>query len=141
MTKLSTSARGSIALTNELARGGEGAVSEIAGDAKLLAKIYLKAPSHEKVSKLKAMILIGSGVKPGLAAWPLELVHSGSTVVGFLMSRVAGKQDAHHLYSPKSRAAAFPEANFKFLTHVSLNLANAYSAVHELGVIIGDVHH
>lgn len=141
MTKLSTSARGSIALTNELARGGEGAVSEIAGDAKLLAKIYLKAPSHEKVSKLKAMILIGSGVKPGLAAWPLELVHSGSTVVGFLMSRVAGKQDAHHLYSPKSRAAAFPEANFKFLTHVSLNLANAFRAVHELGVIIGDVNH
>jgi DNA-binding helix-hairpin-helix protein with protein kinase domain len=141
MTTLTGTSRGRITLGKELARGGEGKIHELQGDPKALVKIYLQPLSKEKIAKLEAMVANVGKVGPGLAAWPSELVKSSGSVVGFIMNRVRDKQDAHHLYSPKSRAAAFPEANFKFLVHVAANLANAFGAIHELGVVIGDVNH
>jgi len=44
-----------IALGKELGSGGEGAVFEIAGDARRVAKIYHRPASAEKAEKLRAM--------------------------------------------------------------------------------------
>lgn len=133
--------RGRIVLGREMAKGGEGRIHEVEGDPSSLAKIYLAPPTPEKIAKLHAMLEALPTVKAGLAAWPTELILSGTSVVGFLMNRISNKQDAHHLYSPKSRASAFPEANFQFLLHVAKNLASAFGAVQALGVVIGDVNH
>jgi len=57
------------------------------------------------------------------------------------MPRVIARRDIHELYSPKSRSEAFPDADFRFLTHVGANIARAFAVVHEQGHVLGDVNH
>ena len=61
-------------------------------------------------------------------------------VRGFIMPRVVARRDIHELYSPKSRAEAFPEVDFRFL-HVAANIVRAFAVVHEQGHVLGDVNH
>src|SRR4051794_11459638 len=75
-----------------------------------------------------------------MAVATLRATASG-TPQGLLMPRVRGYQEAHLLYTPKSRRAAFPEAQFPFLVHASINIARAFATVHEAGQVIGDVNH
>jgi DNA-binding helix-hairpin-helix protein with protein kinase domain len=56
------------------------------------------------------------------------------------MDRVEGHEDIHTLYGPRSRVRSFPQADYRFLVHAAANLARAFSAVHECGVVIGDVN-
>ena len=60
---------------------------------------------------------------------------------GFVMPRVAAKQDVHELYSPKSRSEAFPQADFRLVVHVATNVAKAFATLHQQGHIAGDVNH
>jgi DNA-binding helix-hairpin-helix protein with protein kinase domain len=57
------------------------------------------------------------------------------------MPRLVARRDIHELYSSKSRAEAFPEADFRFLVHVAANIARAFAVVHEQGHVVGDVNH
>ncbi len=136
------SAGSRVRLGPELGRGGEGAVFPVVGDDTRVAKVYFKAPSAAKVEKLRAMTRSAS---PGLlrvAAWPVELLEDEShRVRGFLMPRVAAREDAHQLYSPRSRRRAFPDADFRFIVRAAANVARAFAQVHEAGHVIGDVNH
>ncbi|MGE3424782.1 MAG: hypothetical protein AB7N24_22255 [Dehalococcoidia bacterium] len=77
-----------------------------------------------------------------IAAWPIDLLtDKRGAVRGFVMPRVVARRDIHELYSPKSRAEAFPEADFRFLAHVGANIARAFAVVHEQGHVLGDVNH
>lgn len=76
-----------------------------------------------------------------VAAWPKDLVLDRGQVAGFVMPRIGARSDVHELYSPKSRASAFPEADFRFLVHVAANIARAFATVHARGHVIGDVNH
>ena len=131
-----------VRLGPELGRGGEGAVFPVVGDDARVAKIYFKAPATAKVEKLRAMARSAS---PGLlrvAAWPVELLEDEShRVRGFLMPRVAAREDAHQLYSPRSRRRAVPEADFRFVVRAAAKVARAFAQVHEAGHVIGDVNH
>ncbi|MBL6936623.1 MAG: hypothetical protein ISS15_11750 [Alphaproteobacteria bacterium] len=133
-----------IALGEEVARGGEGAIFRVSTDSALLAKIYLKDPTTEKADKVRAMAA-PSGSTDALrkvVAWPLDALADGQrTIRGFNMSRVAARSDTHTLYSPKSRASSFPEADFRFLVHVAANMARAFAVVHSEGHVVGDVNH
>ncbi|MHB8284756.1 MAG: hypothetical protein ACYDD1_08780 [Caulobacteraceae bacterium] len=107
-----------------------------------LVKLYLKPQGDEKVRKLQ---LLTAGVSEALtrvAAWPIELVtdRQGRTL-GFVMPRAASTTQAHELYTPKSRAQAFPEEDFRFVLHVSANIVRAFGTVHQAGYVIGDVNH
>ena len=88
---------------------------------------------------------MAEAVSPSLlkiAAWPIDLLSDNKGVVrGFIMPRVVTRRDIHELYSPKSRAEAFPEADFRFLVHVAANIARAFAVVHEQGHVLGDVNH
>lgn len=136
------STRKPLRLLAEIGKGGEGTVWTLADASDRVAKIYLTPPSHAKVEKLRLMAAMTGGDLSKVAAWPLDLVlNKRAEVTGFIMPRVAAHSDAHELYSPKSRAGAFPEADFRFLVHVASNVARAFRAVHRTGYIIGDVNH
>ncbi|HEY5757974.1 MAG TPA: hypothetical protein VIU34_19245, partial [Steroidobacter sp.] len=112
------------------------------GNEHLVAKIYLQAPSTVKAEKLRAMTRGATSAMLKLAAWPVDvLVDEHSQVRGFLMRRVSNRQDLHELYSPKSRAEAFPDADFRFVVRVATNLARVFAYIHSQGHVIGDVNH
>lgn len=134
--------RTSIHLGQEVGRGGEGVVYTIQGQNDRVAKVYLTPPDQRKIQKLLAM---AEAATPGLlqiAAWPVDLlVDSKGGVQGFVMPRIVARRDIHELYSPKSRSEAFPEASFRFLVHVSANIARAFAVVHDHSQVLGDVNH
>ena len=130
-----------VRLGPELGRGGEGAVFPVIGDP-CVAKIYFKAPTPAKVEKLRVMTRAATPALLRVAAWPVDMLEDESRRVrGFLMPRVAAREDVHELYSPKSRRRAFPEAEFRFLVRAAANLARAFAQVHGNGHVIGDVNH
>jgi DNA-binding helix-hairpin-helix protein with protein kinase domain len=131
-----------VRLSSELGRGGEGAVFAVDGNAHLVAKIYLQAPSDLKAEKLRAMARLATSAMLKLAAWPVDvLVDERMQVRGFLMRKVSEHEDLHELYSPKSRVETFPGADFRFVVRVATNLARAFAYIHSQGHVIGDVNH
>jgi DNA-binding helix-hairpin-helix protein with protein kinase domain len=135
-------ARTDLRLNHEIGRGGEGSVFELVGNSNHVAKIYTSPPDNKKVQKLLRMAETAAPTILKIAAWPNDVVVDKSDrVCGFTMSRITARRDIHELYSPKSRSAAFPDADFRFLVHVGANISRAFAAVHDQGHIIGDVNH
>jgi len=137
-----SSAHTNVHLGQVLGRGGEGSVFAIEGMHDRVAKIYASPPDNRKVQKLTALT---KAVHPSLlkiAAWPIDLIcDRKGAVQGFVMPRIVGRRNIHELYSPKSRADVFPDADFRFLTHVAANIARAFAGVHQHGHVVGDVNH
>lgn len=131
-----------VTLGAEIAKGGEGAVYEIAGRADIVAKIYHKPPTPDKAAKLSAMSMLPAERLLSIAAWPLSTVHQklGGPVSGLLMPKVSGFKEVHTLYGPKSRMVQFPNATWPFLVHTAMNAARAFAVIHEQGLVIGDVN-
>ncbi len=126
----------------ELARGGEGAVHTLLDSTDTLLKLYLKPPDPDKGAKLRVMTEAGQASLINVAAWPAELVVDGQgRTRGFLMRKAGSSAEAHQLYTPKSRAQSFPEADFRFLLHVAANVVRAFGTIHQAGYVIGDVNH
>jgi DNA-binding helix-hairpin-helix protein with protein kinase domain len=135
-------ARTRVFLGQKLGSGGEGDVFALEGRTDQVAKIYSALPDNQKVQKLLAMSETGNSSILNIAAWPLDLLlDAKGKAKGFIMQRVRARRNIHELYGPKSRAEAFPEADFRFLVHVGANIARAFAVIHEQGHIIGDVNH
>lgn len=122
-----------------LKSGGEGAVHSVAGEPNVVAKIYHKPPGITRVSKLRAMLEKASPKLTEVAAWPVSLLHDGHHYRGFLMSRVQG-EEIHQLFNPGERARKFADRRWDFLLHVARNCADAFQALHDAGVVMGDVN-
>ncbi len=134
----------SIKLGKRLNKGGEGAVYDIPGSAEVLAKIYLKPLSAERIEKLQTMPAIPlSPALSELAAWPIDVIldRRAGVPIGFLMPNFPNRKDIHHLYGPKSRLESFPTADWRFLVRAAANVARAFAVVHDAGHVIGDVNH
>lgn len=130
-----------VRLGREIGRGGEGSVHSIEGQQSV-AKLYLRSPTSRQVSKLQSMVGLARADLLRVAAWPENLIVDESGAVrGFVMRSVVARRDIHELYSPKSRADAFPSCDFRFLIHVAANIARAFAVVHDHGHVIGDVNH
>lgn len=131
-----------IRLGREFGRGGEGVIFAIEGQGDKVAKVYLSPPSLQKINKVTAMAEAASPSLLSIAGWPTDLLQDKRGLVrGLVMPRVVSRRDIHELYSPKSRREAFPNADFKFLSHVAANIARAFVVVHSHGYVIGDVNH
>jgi DNA-binding helix-hairpin-helix protein with protein kinase domain len=132
-----------LVLDQEIGRGGEGSVWAIAGEATVVAKFYHKGLEAEKARKIEAMCRLQSESLLKIAAWPITTLKGKPSGApdGLLMPRVSGYQEAHLLYTPKSRRTAFPEAQFPFILHATINSARAFATVHQAGQVIGDVNH
>lgn len=133
---------GRISLGKELGRGGEGSVYEVVNRPDMVAKIYSKPITDEKAKKIQAMVAMKTDTLLSLTAWPARLLRSSAgTPRGFLMPKVSGHRDVHHLYSPKGRRAEFPNADWRFLVRSAANTARAFAVIHNAGCVIGDVNH
>jgi DNA-binding helix-hairpin-helix protein with protein kinase domain len=131
-----------IQLGQKLGGGGEGSVFAIEGRSEHVVKVYSIPPEAMKVNKLRAMAEVATPALLKIAAWPVDLVSDTSKrPQGFIMPRVSARRDIHELYGPKSRADAFPEADFRFLVHVATNVARALAVVHNEGHVVGDLNH
>ena len=131
----------SVPLGREIARGGEGAIHEIKGHPKFVAKIYHQRPSKAKAAKLEAMVAAQTKRLIQVAAWPVEVIRDGKgRTVGVVMPRIDGFKEIHLLYGPRSRQREFPLASWAFLARSAANLARAFAVVHDHGHVIGDVN-
>jgi len=131
---------GSLDLADLIGRGGEGSVYAVRGDPKVVAKLYDGGLSSERRAKLEAMIKMNSQALADITAWPHDLVLSRGKPIGFVMPKAERAEEAHILYSPKSRKQKFPEAGYRFVVHAATNIARAFAVVHEQGIVIGDVN-
>jgi tetratricopeptide (TPR) repeat protein len=125
-----------------LGGGSEGVVYEVQGQEDLVAKVYYEMPTAEKAEKLVVLTRLGTERLRGLSAWPIDVLrdqHNGR-VAGFVMNRLTQAEEVHTLHSPKSRLQKFPGASWAFLIHVAANFARAVAAIHEHGLVIGDVN-
>ncbi len=132
----------SYVLTEQIGRGGEGAVFSCKNDAELVAKIYHEPVTEEKGEKLRWMAENKNEHLLKVAAWVIDVLKDapGGKVVGFLMPNVRAKE-IHELYSLKSRRVYFPEATWHFLIHTAANLARGFYSLHRDGHVMGDINH
>src|SRR5262249_33907984 len=49
-------------------------------------------------------------------------------------------EEIHTLHSPRSRLQKFPEASWSFLIYVAANIARVVAAIHDHGLVIGDLN-
>jgi len=126
-----------------IGQGGEGAVYEVAGNPRAVAKLYSKPVAAAKQRKLSAMVRSCAPEVLKFAAWPTSTLHSsrGGEVCGITMSRIGAAKDIHQLYSPAQRRACFPTADWHFLLRTARNCAVAFHTLHSHGIVIGDVNH
>ena len=132
----------SIGLGRELGRGGEGAVWEVTGDDRSVAKVYHSPVDPDKVGKLEAMARLVRPEFVKISAWPTDTLHDAprGRLIGVLMPKVVGHSEIHQLYSPAERKIHYPKSDWAFLAHVAMNCAAAFETVHNAGHVIGDVN-
>lgn len=128
-------------LGHKLGEGGEGAVYRRAGHSSQAIKVYASPLAAERVKKIRILTRFSQTDIGRFTAWPSGLVlDEKGQPRGLLLPVVEHGKDIHHLYTPSSRRKHFPTANWRFLVHVSGNIARAFAAVHALGLVIGDVN-
>ncbi|MGH9752342.1 MAG: tetratricopeptide repeat protein [Blastocatellia bacterium] len=131
-----------IRLGRRIGAGAEGEVHEIQDRSDLVAKVYHEPPPPEKAEKLAVLARLGNERLFNLSTWPVSTLLDApdGEVVGFVMKKISQAEEVHALHSPKSRLQKFPEASWAFLIYVAANIARAVAAIHEHGLIIGDVN-
>ena len=131
-----------VRLGRKLGQGGEGAIYELPDQPDLVAKIFHTPLPPLKAAKIRAMVAARSPALDRLTAWPIELLSLPTgEPIGLTMPWIVGHRDIHQLYSPKSRRAAFPAADWRFLVRAATNVARAFATVHAQGHAIADVNH
>lgn len=123
-----------------IGRGGEGCVHALPGNPQLALKLYHR-PDAEREAKIRDIVQAQLGRTCPQVAFPLDLVHDGDgRFAGFIMPRATGHHPIHELIATRSRRQMFPDASFRFLVRVALNVARIVGNVHSAGVVIGDIN-
>jgi DNA-binding helix-hairpin-helix protein with protein kinase domain len=131
----------SVSIGAKLGEGGEGSVYRLANKPALAVKIYTKPMSADQVAKIRTLSEIRDATLDRFTAWPVGLVlDSGRSPRGFLLPVIEAGQDVHQLYTPSSRRQHFPDADWRFIVHVAINVARAFASVHQHRLVIGDVN-
>ena len=127
--------------TQEIGKGGEGYVYELANNLSLVMKVYFEELSQAKIQKLQLMVAMANPQIDAYSAWPKDIVKDQhGKYCGFVMRKLSGYVPLHHLFSPMDRKRLFPDKGYNFLFHVSRNLATAFYALHASGLVVGDIN-
>ena len=147
--------------------GGEGSVSEVLGYPRWVAKMFhttfagvasqeelrdKKEALDRKRTKVRAMVRNrpeGWRLSNGhvALAWPEDVVLNDGVIAGFVMPKikVAEALELHQVASPSDRTNPMPSGpqwgrgfNFRYLSHVAMNLATVVESAHSGGAVIGD---
>lgn len=128
-------------LGNRLAEAGEGTVYELRDRPDKVLKVYKEARSPSHIAKLERLIGMCTPALAKCCAWPEALVWDASgRVVGFLMRRAEGLP-MHQLYHPTDRQTYFPNATWRSLAAIALNVTSAFETIHAHGALMADVNH
>jgi hypothetical protein len=149
MTRYRCDAGRPLALTRQIAAGGEGTIWATDREG-LIAKLY-RAPSAERFDKLRAMIAHPPKLGPdkaaeGALAWPTAIFEAvagedengAAQPAGFLMPEVAGRP-LTSAYHPRLRRAQLPGFDWLSLHAVAYNLCWLVGRLHAAGYIVGDL--
>ncbi len=135
-----------------LGAGGEATVFAVDGDPGLAVKLYHE-PSAEMERRLESMLLLAhpdeflseDGTGRPVLVWPSALVEDvgGGDVIGYVMRRVASPEylPLGTLFDPVQRHQHFPAISWRFLVGLGRNLAGLTTALHERGLVLGDMSH
>ena len=136
-----------LAQSDVLGSGGEGAVYGLKSHPDLVAKIY---HSHRRtdavINKLDVMINYPPRTEDDLTghlfvAWPGHLVYdAASEVIGFLMPKVDKSHSLFEYYNPALRHRYAPQIHYGNLCSVAKSLATALDRLHGSGYVVGDIN-
>lgn len=141
MDRYTDSSGSMFTLGKEIGRGGEGAVYTIPNNPGLVAKIFFNGIDKEKGEKLFALSQLKTQELLEFCAWPVDVLkNSQNKTVGLVMPIVEGHSEIHEFYSPAARKKNLPKADWAFLIHVAINLADAVLTIHKHGHVIGDIN-
>ncbi|WP_425383347.1 hypothetical protein Rruber_05546 (plasmid) [Rhodococcus ruber] len=155
MNQLCLATGGIIRLGGELARAGEGTISDVVGHPEWVAKIYHANLEGLDVrgNKVRAM----ASAKPAgrvqsngfvVLAWPEHaVVGPDNKACGFVMRKIdtATAVEIHALSNPSDRKSPHPagpqwpkNVTWDHLLHIAINLCRAVTTVHRANAVIGD---
>jgi DNA-binding helix-hairpin-helix protein with protein kinase domain len=132
-----------IQLGDEVGRGGEGSVYEVANDSSLVAKIYHAAPlADEHLAKLRAITSAWTSELEKISAWPRTVLFDSvrRKPCGILMSKMVSARPLHELYGTTNRRRNFPDVGWHHLVLAARNVAAAFNTLHSAGIVVGDVN-
>jgi serine/threonine protein kinase len=129
-----------------LGEGGEGAVYDVKGRPKVVAKIM--KPAHrtpERDAKIAAMVRrppADPTAKLGHTSitWPTTALRENGQFAGFLMPKIVNPISILIAYNPQLRADKFENFHWGHSTRTAMNLCRAVAAIHQMGYVIGDVN-
>lgn len=129
-----------IRLGSELGKGGEATVYEVAGEARLVAKIFA-TPNLLKADKLRAM-LANTAPPSSVCAWPTSTLHNGrgALPIGYLMPKIEKAFALDSIISPSQRKRDLPLADWRFIVHAARNLADGVAEIHRHHYVVGDLN-
>ena len=133
--------------SDELGRGGEGAVYSVGSHPDLVAKIYHpNRRADEVISKLEVMINYPPRTEDDqtghlFVAWPNHLLYdTAQDVIGFLMPKVEKTHSLFEYYNPSLRRRTAPQIQYGNLCSVAKSLATALDRLHGSGYVVGDIN-
>lgn len=138
---LHTSTGGPIDLGDQIGRGGQGSVYRIRGERSLLAKVYHAAIGPDLRDKFQLLVSKRTAELEQHAAWPRDLLWDRSGACrGLVVPAVEAPSVIDRLAHPGEQRQTWPDIDYGFLVHVSLNVMRAAEAIHRAGCVIGDVN-
>ena len=135
-----TSSGRRLALVSILGKGAEGTIYNVEGDEATAVKIYTDGNGLGRLPKIRAMIADRLHQRTPFVAFPIEAVSANGNFAGFTMRKVATSRPLFQLCITIDRKSEFPDANFRFMVHVALNLAKAVASLNALGAVVGDLN-
>jgi len=144
----------SLRLGAQLAKAGEGTISDVTGHPEWVAKIFHPhlAALPAKRTKVQAMAKARpiDAVQPDgfvVLTWPEQTIVEAGRVCGFVMGKVdvSTAVEVHKLSNPADRQYPNPsgpqwpaQATWTHLVNIATNLCLAVDTVHRAGAVIGD---
>ncbi|MBX3396453.1 MAG: hypothetical protein KF841_13905 [Phycisphaerae bacterium] len=132
-----------LTFTGEAMVGGQGEVRRVANDHTNVVKIYKPGlRTADQISKLRAMIAVGTHNLQAVTAWPTAIVLEPRRrmPIGFVMPFFGGSVTIGEIYNPICVPPNFSRPTWKTLCTIARSMYFIAESVHRAGCVIGDVN-